>query len=290
MYNKIKFQMKNFLLTLFVSTFYVITNAQCVPNPLYQDSLYNIWPDTVVNLPYCQQGSPYNAVLDIKTPTTLIEAADGDSSLTSIDTLGQTFYVGDWLVDSMVLVQAIGIPTGLSLNCNEPNCVLQGDVLTCAYLNGTTNDPPGVYPIEIIINVYTHGDITYWAGPIPITVPVTTDLYTATGAYESITGYEIVVGLTGDVQIQDSQELYLLQNRPNPSKGKTEIQFNSSTVQSIDFSIFDLMGKVVYNQQLVAKIGLNSIILNEDMQEGIYTYSINNGVALLSRRMLIMKN
>ena len=185
--------MKKLLLSFLALATYSALNAQCTPNQQYQDSLYNIWPDTITNLPYCQQGAPYLAVLDIKTPTTLIEAAGGDSSLTVLDTLGQTFYVGDWQVDSMELVQIIGLPSGLNLTCyNEPNCVLEGDILTCAYVDGTTNDPPGIYPIEIIVNVYTQGPISYTLVPglPPITVNVPpTSLYDATGDYESVTGY-----------------------------------------------------------------------------------------------------
>ena len=53
---------------------------------------------------------------------------------------------------------------------------------------------PGIYPIDIAVNVNTH-DIVYYLGPIPITVPVTTDLYSATGSYH-IQGYEIEVSNT----------------------------------------------------------------------------------------------
>lgn len=279
--------MKRFVLILTLSFSYILASAQCTPNPLYQDSTYNIWPDTIVNLPYCQQGVPYSAVLDIKTPTTLIEASAGDSALTSIDTLGQTFYVGGWPVDSMVLVQAVGIPTGLSLGCNEPNCVLQGNVLTCAFLQGTTNDPPGIYPIEIIVNVYTHGDITYYVGPIPITVPVETDLYSATGSYESVTGYEIVVGLTGEVELQGIKELTLHQNSPNPFSAYTTIQFNTLKVDEIAFEVVDMFGRKVFADNIISSKGVNTYKFKHDLSAGIYMYSINNGKQMITKRMIV---
>jgi hypothetical protein len=279
---------KTLLLIALAFTFYG-ANAQCTPNALYQDSAYNIWPDTIINLPYCQQGVPYLAVLDIKTPSTLIEAASGDSSLTTIDTLGQSFYVGDWPVNSMELVQVIGMPAGLSLNCNEPNCVLDGDILTCAYVDGTTNDLPGVYPVEILINVYTSGDITYTVGGFPVTIPVTTDLYSATGSYESITGYEIVIGLTGNVELHKSNELYLYQNIPNPLRANTKIQFNSPSQESVSFEVTDLMGKVIYSEIINPEIGVNSILLEKDFAEGVYSYSINNGKQIVSKRMVVVE-
>ena len=30
----------------------VFVNAQCIPNSSYQDSMYNIWPDTIQKLPH----------------------------------------------------------------------------------------------------------------------------------------------------------------------------------------------------------------------------------------------
>ena len=43
--------MKKILLSITFSLLAVFVFAQCTPNSLYQDSSYNIWPDTVINLP-----------------------------------------------------------------------------------------------------------------------------------------------------------------------------------------------------------------------------------------------
>ena len=128
--------MKKHILTLSFIFVTIFTYGQCQPNSLYQDSTYNIWPDTMINLPQATQGAVYSAVLDIKTPATLIEASGGDSSLTVIDTLGQSYYIGDWPVDSMELVSLSGLPLGLSYGCDISTCVLPGDFLSCAYVNG----------------------------------------------------------------------------------------------------------------------------------------------------------
>ena len=104
--------MKRFVLILTLSFSYILATAQCTPLP-YQDSLFNLWPDTVVNLPHVQQGINYSATITIKTPSTVIEAAGYDSSQTTV--LGQ--YVGDWPVDSMALVSVNGMPAGLNLAC-----------------------------------------------------------------------------------------------------------------------------------------------------------------------------
>ena len=43
--------MKKILLTLTLTLGYVYSYSQCTPDPIYQDSTYNIWNDTIINLP-----------------------------------------------------------------------------------------------------------------------------------------------------------------------------------------------------------------------------------------------
>jgi hypothetical protein len=230
------------------------------------------------------QGVLYDAEIDLKTPTTLIEAASGDSSITSIDTLGTSFYVGDWPVDSMVMVETIGAPSGISLDCNTPNCVYAGDVVGCANVHGTTNDPVGIYPITIVVNVYTHGTISIFG----LQVPVETDLYSATGAYETIEGYNIVVDPLTGLETFHQGDFALFQNSPNPFAETTTIKFNSPNSENIVFKIYNLLGEEIESQLISSSIGVNTINLNtSSYSEGIYLYAINNGNEVLTKRMIV---
>ena len=269
------------ILTLCFSCF--LSYGQCSIDPQYQDSMYNIWPDTLQNLPYVDQGVAYYAQIDIKTPTTLIEASGGDSSQTVIDTLGTQFYVGDWPVDSLILVETIGAPNGIVLDCNTPNCAYEGDVVGCANVYGTTFDPPGVYPITIVVNVYTHGSISLFG----LTIPVETDLYDATGAYETIDGYNIVVTSTAGSEIFHRDDFALFQNAPNPVTKFTNIQFNTPNSDNVLFEVVDMFGKSVYNESISTNIGLNTYQFRHALSSGIYLYSINNGSETISKRMIV---
>ena len=62
--------MKKIVLILTLCFSYVISYSQCSPNSLYQDSTYNIWPDTIQNLPHITQGVSYYTKIELKTPTT----------------------------------------------------------------------------------------------------------------------------------------------------------------------------------------------------------------------------
>ena len=273
----------------------VITNfisySQCTPNPIYQDSTYNIWPDTSTNLSTAYQGIFYDEKLDIKTPATLIEATGGDSSILFIDTtvlgIQVNEFLGSWPVDSMELISVTGMPSGLSFGCDISNCVLPGNTLTCAYVNGTTNDPVGVYPLTILVNVYTHGTIDLGF----IQYPYATDLYSELGTYENVPGYKISIssGNPSSFDVFNSYKLSLLQNLPNPFNSSTIIKFHSSELCDLEFFVVNSLGQIVFSQDISASPGLNSFEFNESLPYGIYSYSIKSNSEIVTKRMIIEK-
>ncbi len=275
--------MKKIVFILNLTFSYIVASAQCTPNSLYQDSLFDIWPDTIQNLPHTTQGINYYTQIDLKTPATLIEAAAGDSSLTTIDTLGNSYYIGAWPVDSMSMISTIGLPNGLSLDCNTPGCTFPGDIVGCGNIYGTTNDPVGIYPITIAVNVFTHGSITFLGFPIA----VETDLYTATGDYDYIEGYKIIVNSSTGLETFHQNDFVLFQNIPNPFTHKTSFLFNSPKESDIAFTITDMFGRTVFTKNIKSKIGINTINFENNLSTGLYIYSINNGEIRISERMII---
>tara|TARA_Y100000746_G_scaffold221127_1_gene220307 strand:- start:1092 stop:1982 length:891 start_codon:yes stop_codon:yes gene_type:complete len=264
------------------------SNAQCTPNSIYQDSTYNIWPDTVTNLPVAYQGINYSAVLDIKTPATLLEATGGDSSILFLDTtvlgIQVSEFLGGWPVDSMELISLSGLPSGLNYGCNIPSCVLPGNILTCAYVNGLTNDNIGVYPISIIVNVYTHGTLDLGF----IQYPYATDLYSALGNYEEIPGYKVVVSDATYIDLVHESKFSLMQNYPNPTSSSTKIIYNCSESQEVVFEVVDVFGNLVENRKFLSDKGLNSFVFEKNLSPGVYTYSITNNHERLSKNMIIL--
>ena len=57
------------------------SNAQCTPDPLYADSIYGAWPDTVTNFVSGQVGVAYIQVLDFKLP---LDAGDVDPGFAGV--------------------------------------------------------------------------------------------------------------------------------------------------------------------------------------------------------------
>ena len=77
-------------------------------------------------------------------------------------------------------------------------------------------------------------------------------------------------------------------NIPNPFTRETEIQFTLSGGGSVDFAVYNLIGKVVYSEKVNAANGLNKFQFSSDgLAPGIYIYSLNDGSAIATGRMII---
>ena len=75
---------------------------------------------------------------------------------------------------------------------------------------------------------------------------------------------------------------------PNPFNFKTQITFLSSKNQVIEFSVKNLVGKVVFLKKVEAEIGKNSILFERnDLPNGMYIYSLQTDNEILSKRLVI---
>ena len=129
--------MKRLLLIIFTSGLFTFNlNAQCTPDPLYADSIYGAWPDTVTNFVSGQVGVAYSQILDFKLP---LDAGDVDPGFAGVP------------VDSAVLTQVTGLPAGLSYTCNNTACSWLGGEQGCATLEGTPTTA-GSYDITITLD------------------------------------------------------------------------------------------------------------------------------------------
>jgi hypothetical protein len=75
---------------------------------------------------------------------------------------------------------------------------------------------------------------------------------------------------------------------PNPFNIRTNIQFQSSKKQSIDFSVKNLLGKTVYSTQINAEVGENNFNFEKnDITKGMYIYTLQTGTEVVSKRLVI---
>ncbi|MFL2571635.1 MAG: T9SS type A sorting domain-containing protein [Parvicellaceae bacterium] len=248
---------KQLLLTLSLLFTAIFINGQCTPNPQYADSAYGVWPDTVQNFIPGTVGASYAQVLDFKLP---LDAGVIDPTFAGVN------------IDSAVLISVSGLPAGLTYVCNTATNSWMGGDQGCATIQGTPT-VQGSFDITIDLE----GWVTVFFAPF--SQPI------------SFTGYVIDVGAAGIETIQVTNETFVLQqNFPNPTNGNTTIQFVAGNQNQIDFTITNLLGDVVYNQQINAKRGVNTLDINtNEFSSGVYLYAIANGNNKLTKRMIVSK-
>ncbi|NLP58185.1 T9SS type A sorting domain-containing protein [Lutibacter sp. B1] len=75
---------------------------------------------------------------------------------------------------------------------------------------------------------------------------------------------------------------------PNPFSVNTSINFNSTKVQHIEFTVKNLLGKTVYKELINSKSGYNTIQFNRnDLSKGMYIYTLQTESEIVSKRLVI---
>ena len=99
-------------------------------------------------------------------------------------------------------------------------------------------------------------------------------------------------------QDEDSRDKAILENSlngihdviasPNPFSVTTRIRFQADEMMEIDFFVKDLLGNTIHAQKVKTKKGANSIAFYRDeLESGIYIYSIKTKIKLISKRIVI---
>ena len=82
--------------------------------------------------------------------------------------------------------------------------------------------------------------------------------------------------------------LLLVSAYPNPFSQDTSINFRSTKVQTIVFTVKNLLGTTVYEEQVNASSGYNTIPFNRNsLTKGMYIYSLQTDVEIISKRLII---
>lgn len=271
--------LKQIFLILLVGLLPLNSTSQCVPDPIYQDSLPNIWPDS--GFPDATVGVQYSQIWTMKIPSTLIEAALGDTSFVTIDTLGQLLYIGDWTVDSVVTIDVLNTPPGMSVDCNTPNCAFPGGTVACADINGipTTTD---WYNLQIITNLYAHGVVTLVVGGVPLTLPAEINYFDITGQYDTVSRYMITVNEPTDIQ-NISNNLRIT----NLVSDNNKISFNiySDEYTEFNFLFADLLGRTIISEKIQTEAGKSEYKFNTKTENGIYILKLSNKEFNLSQKI-----
>jgi len=250
--------MKKILLTLTLALAFIGVQAQCTPDP--QFTLPGIYPDSATGLSNAIVGQAYNEVITIISP---------------LDT--SVLYNGIVLsvtVQTIALTSVTGLPPSFSYDCAAPNCIFAGGSTSCAVLSSPSPTISEIGSHQIIMNTTTTVD----AGiGFPITQDDVVDYY-----YINVTNATSVINQFHDFTFE------LKDVFPNPVNNNAKIQFISGNSADVVFTVFNYLGEKIEEKHIAASRGVNDIEVSaNDYANGMYLYSINNGVQIVSKRMII---
>jgi hypothetical protein len=244
--------MKRIVLSFFaIALFAFVSTAQpCTPDAALTTPGFS--PDSVTNLPVGQATVYYEAVISALIPT-------------------DTVYMGvTAVIDSIGVVNVIGLPAGLSWTTDSPNNFWDGGQKGCLIIQGTTT-LHGVHNIQIALTA--RGNL----GGMPIVVPDTVKFYRIDmqpASVNEFSGESFAVG----------------QAFPNPAYDITNIEVTVGKPSMVSFSLYNLVGVQMIDSKHQLQPGQNTISVNvKQFPSGMYFYKVTNGETTITRKLNITK-
>lgn len=244
-------------LLLFTGNLYA--QQACTPDPQYTDpdADRGVYPDSATNFGPAYAGTPYVQLVTVVVPP---------------DTVVSPF-LPPIPFDSIVLVSATGFPPGFTYACwnsttNPNRCAWPGNSIGCMSINGNpVIADTGTYYLTFNINAYVGGSTTPQAATIDY--------------------YRIIINPPLSMIESQSTAFAVLQNEPNPFRGKTRIAYTVPSQGDVKLVVYNMLGRQVYKATIVAQKGHNTFELAAGLTPGIYMYTLSHGSAVVTKRMVV---
>jgi hypothetical protein len=206
-------------------------------------------------------------------PDTLPEGELGVEYNQTVTILPPATYTYEEFTITIIKIQIIGVdslPPGLEYEVNAED--LYPDTAYCSLISGTPTDT-GLFTLSITVLPYIlfGVDTVAWD-------PMVDD-----------SSVSIRINAPSNIENIYEEEFYII-NESNPFISKTRIGCITGKAGEVELYVFDILGKLVYNEKIIAKKGENYFeFTGENLTKGIYIYSIYNNKSRLSRRLIKSK-
>ena len=230
--------------------------AQCTPSALLTRT--GIYPSA---LPNAVVGQAYNQVITFRFPK---------------DT---TIFFQTTTIDTVYIVSIEGFPSSYTNTCNIPNCqyIPSGsEIRGCVSISGTpVLADVGTKTIKVNILAKVTINPPPPANPIKQSIPYSDSSVTFTTTGGSTYASRIV-----------NNTFSVEQNYPNPFSDNTDIIFTSPKADRTDIRVYDMLGKIVFQTSVAAKVGRNVVSVDGgNFKPGYYMYSVCNSIGCKTMRM-----
>jgi hypothetical protein len=233
----------------------VKSSAQCTPDNTIQAS-QGIFPE---QLPAANLNVAYTQVVQFKAP---------------IDT--NVFYAPLQTtvavrIDSLRIVDVLGLPPGMSYQCNNASCMINGGEVGCLLIQGTTTEGGG-HPLKVIIRTSAKIKGT---PPFPDIPQVSTDTNTR---YDLFVNWPTGLFTPGGVE---AMHVY-----PNPASGTLYIEADLSAEKNVAAIIYDITGKAVLTQALQIISTKQSLDISA-LAKGVYSLSVVSEKGIKQQKIVV---
>ena len=193
------------------------------------------------------------------------------------------------MVNSIAIPAQNGIanmPAGLTYVCEPPNCVFARDSVRCIRVFGTPTNPADVgeknLTLSLTINT-TFGQLS--------NIPYPNDQLDPGGRY---TLHVKAAGSTGCFVPNSTRDertpISTMRSFPNPTSGFTQIMVQADDAGMYEFRVTDLAGKVMHSERIQIFSGENTLHFDgHALPAGMYIYSLSNGFAAVSEKLVISR-
>lgn len=221
--------------------------AQCTPDP---NIPVGIFPETLAP---AGVDTPYTQVVLYKAPldTTVNVPPFGDLPVR---------------VDSMLVMDVIGLPQGFSYQCHVPSCMINGGEAGCITLSGTATTA-GVYPVKVVIKTWA---TVQGAIPIQDSQIDTNEKYT--------------LYVSTPVGINEHTLASKLSVYPNPAKDVVNIEMNGVDMMNAKVILMDISGRLL---QEITFDGRRTTLPIADMKPGIYLLQLQTAYGSVTKKLII---
>ncbi len=245
-------------------SFNFLSAQHCVPDTLYADSMFGVYPAAITESACINQ--PYYFVLTLVVPDSVVIPQ------------------GTFVLDSIEITGVSGLPSGMDYGCNPSTCVFfPEDGMTCAAIFGTADDSnsPGDYTLTL------EGGVTV---PIFGHIPFST-LF----AFLMIPPYVLTLEEenSGTCFVNTEEplnDLISIETSPNPFQTTTNVRIYSEMNEELTFEVYTLLGNRVHSEAVNLTPGENTLTFDgAHLAAGFYYFNFSDGQSALTQKMLIQR-
>lgn len=197
-------------------------------------------------------------------------------------------------VQSLRIDTISNIPAGLCWATNKTNNTFANQEDGCIQVSGTSTGPAGQYKLYIVVTanigvpIQTNADaagLKYYVRAITQGAPLPCVDTNVTATYVAYTGNEAACPSSiGNVTSKVSS----INVVPNPFSSNATVSFYSEKSGTMTERITNMLGAVVYSNQLDVKAGENTVNISRNgLNTGVYFYTITDGKSVATKRIVI---